>query len=62
MKTFQFDLESGVKLSQSGERGVVIGRAEYVNSAPQYQVRYVAADGRQVEGWWDGQALVADQD
>lgn len=58
MSTFQFELDEPVALSLSGERGVVIGRAEYSYMSPQYNVRYVAADGRQVEGWLDGSALV----
>lgn len=56
-KTFQYDLEGRVSLRESGETGLVIGRAEYVNSEPHYLVRYKAGDGRQVEGWWGESAL-----
>lgn len=58
-KSFQFELDQDVRLELSGENGEVIGRAEYVNKDPQYLVRYKAADGRQVEAWWDEDALIA---
>lgn len=57
-KTFNFKLNDKVKLA-SGEAGEVIGRAQYVDSNPQYQVRYVAADGRMVQDWWNESALAA---
>lgn len=57
MNTFAFELGGRVSLSLSGERGDVIGRAEYQNFPPCYQVSYVAADGRQCEGWFDSTAL-----
>ena len=59
MKTFEFSLQDAVQLNLSGEQGIVIGRAEYDHMPPQYNVRYVAADGRQVEAWLDGGALKA---
>lgn len=49
-KTFDFKLKDRVKLD-SGEAGEVIGRAQYVDSNPQYMVRYVAADGRMTQEW-----------
>lgn len=56
---FRFELGASVQLACSLEEGQVIGRAEYLNSGePQYQVRYRAADGRQVEAWWGDSALV----
>ncbi len=57
-KTFNFKLGDGVKLSLSGETGSVIGRAHYTNVDPQYYVRYVGADGRQIETWQSEDALV----
>lgn len=60
MPVFQFALGQSVRLEQSKETGKVIGRAEYVNSQPSYLVRYICADGRQVETWW-GQDALTDQ-
>ncbi len=56
---FAFDLNQNVKLKLSEERGVIIGRGEYTERPPCYMVRYVAADGRQVEDWWNADALEA---
>lgn len=57
---FKFEMEAPVKLKLSvGEEGVVIGRAEYLDMSPQYWVRYVAADGRQVEAWLAESAIEA---
>ena len=49
MKTFKFELGDQVKITTSGEAGEVIGRAEFNNGNPQFQVRYLAADGRATE-------------
>ena len=54
---FKFDLDTPVVIKISNEEGIVIGRAEYVHADPSYFVRYRAADGRAVEGWWDAAAL-----
>ena len=59
MENFEFNLGEHVQLVTSSEKGSVIGRAEYTNRPPQYYVRYEAGDGRQVEAWWDGDALVS---
>lgn len=58
MKSFKFDLSQQVRLCESGEKGTVVGRAEYVNSSNSYLVRYCAGDGRQVEQWWSEDALI----
>lgn len=50
-KTFDFKLGDSVNLALSGEKGEIVGRAHYVNAIPSYLVRYVAADGRQIETW-----------
>lgn len=55
----EFQLNQEVSLRCSGEQGVVIGRAEYTDSAPQFLIRYKAADGRAVESWWNDSALQA---
>lgn len=57
MPTFKHAIGDHVKLALSGERGAVVGRAEYEHLPPAYLVRYVAADGRQVEDWFSASAL-----
>jgi hypothetical protein len=52
-----FDLKATVRLAQSREAGEIIGKAEYVEAPTAYLVRYVAADGRLVEQWWDESTL-----
>lgn len=54
---FKFKLNHEVIIEASGERGVVVGRAEYTDGKPQYLIRYMAADGRAVEQWWNQSAL-----
>lgn len=56
---FSFSLGQMVIIGASGERGRVLGRAEYLDSAPSYFVRYKGADGRAVECWWGQSALEA---
>lgn len=58
-RTFAFKLDQPVKLRDSDETGHVIGRAHYVDSNPQYQIRYKAGDGRVVESWWYETAIEA---
>ena len=57
MKQWEFELGQNVGLVQSVEQGKVIARAESLNHVDQYQVRYVAGDGRLIESWWDVDAL-----
>lgn len=54
---FRFNLDQRVTIIESGEVGAVIGRAEYINSANAYLLRYRSADGRAVEQWWSEDAL-----
>ncbi|PTX49116.1 hypothetical protein IQ03_04812 [Gemmobacter caeni] len=54
---FKFKLNHEVIIEASGECGVVVGRAEYADGKPQYLIRYMAADGRAVEQWWNQSAL-----
>lgn len=56
---FAFELNATVTITVSGERGVIIGRAEYATSANNYLVRYKMADGRATEQWWQEEALAA---
>ena len=58
MSEFDFDLGDDVKLSLSGESGIVIGRADFAESDSQYYVRYLSANGRQVEDWWNANAVL----
>lgn len=53
----RFDLDQEVALTMSGERGIIVGLAHYTERPPCFYVRYVAADGRQVEEWRDEGAL-----
>lgn len=57
MNKFLFNLGENVEIIVSGEKGVVIGRAEFINSSNSYQVRYSGGDGRAVEHWWSEDAL-----
>lgn len=57
MSNFKFQLGQKVKLALSEEKGIVIGRAEYSDSANNYGIQYVAADGRQVTDWWVESAI-----
>lgn len=59
MDKFKFELGQEVEIEISNERGIVVGRAEYQNAEDAYYLRYEAADGRAVEGWWTVSALKA---
>lgn len=54
---FRFNLGDDVILITSGERGQVVGRAEYEAHENCYLVRYKDALGSQCERWWDESAL-----
>lgn len=58
-RTFNFKLEQSVIIKTSGEDAVVIARMHSIDTQPQYQLRYMAADGRAVESWWAESALEA---
>jgi hypothetical protein len=58
-RPFAFSLSQRVKINESGEEAVVIGRAEYTTTINNYFVRYKAADGRATEAWWTEDALSA---
>lgn len=57
--TFSFRLGDVVKIGGGSESGPVVARSEHCNSEPQYQIRYIAGDGRCVEAWWSQSALRA---
>lgn len=56
-KPFAYKLGQEVKVGCSGEKGKVIGRAEYTTGENQYQLRYAQANGIGVEAWWGESAL-----
>jgi hypothetical protein len=56
---FKFTLGQRAVLVISGEKGTVVGRAEYLDYPPAFQLEYVAADGRATSGWFTGRELDA---
>ena len=61
---FKFQMGTRVSLIESGEKGKIIGLAEYDRTDNNYLIRYKAGDGRCVEDWWTESAirLSGDQD
>jgi hypothetical protein len=57
MTNTTFKIGAEVSLAMSGEKGKIIGKAEYESYPDSFMVRYVAADGRQCEGWFEAPAL-----
>lgn len=57
MNPFKFELGQPVMLLLSGETGMVVGRAQYLDHANTYLVRYVDGTMCEVEKWWDQNAL-----
>lgn len=57
MGTWRFQLNDNLKIVESGESGICIGRAEYAHAERSYLLRYRAGDGRAVEAWWGESAL-----
>ena len=53
----KFNIGQQVQINVSEEKGVVIGRAEYAESEPNYWIRYKTIDGRATEQWWAEKAL-----
>lgn len=49
---FKFELKQPVIISISGEKGHVKARAEFVSAINEYQIHYLSAEGRAVEGWF----------
>jgi hypothetical protein len=56
-KKFEHCIGAHVELAMSKEKGRVIARAKFETGVRQYLVRYLAADGRQTEGWFESDAL-----
>lgn len=57
MNTFVFELKQVVRITESGEVGTVIARADYAEAVPSYLVRYKNHQGIAVEQWWSQNAL-----
>lgn len=55
--TFRYPLGHPVALVGSAEQGTVVGRAQHATSVDQYNIRYVAGDGRLIESWWTVDAI-----
>lgn len=53
----QIKLGTPVKLAGSAETGTIVGRADYLGDATQYQVRYVNGQGCLTTAWWPAEAL-----
>jgi hypothetical protein len=57
MSDFQFGLDQRVAITVSGERGHVVGRAQYCHGENQYLVRYKSAEGCAKQVWWEESSL-----
>jgi hypothetical protein len=55
----KFAIGEAVAIAISGEKGVVTGRAEYAEAAPQCYLVYKNAKGEAVEKWWDESKLLS---
>lgn len=55
--SFKFELGDHVQITGSPENGTVIARSDSSEMVDQYEVRYLAGDGRMIETWWSGTAL-----
>ncbi len=52
MSMFKFELNESVKMRLTDERGVIRARAQYSDCADAYLIVFKAADGCQIENWW----------
>lgn len=57
MKSFKYELGTAVGLTDSDERGVIEGRADYPNSEDQYYVTFKLPDGNFKTVWYDESRL-----
>lgn len=55
---FRFELGARVAIVPDGECGTLVARAEWLNSPPQYLVRFLEADGRVAERWMTEHSIV----
>lgn len=58
-KPFIDEMKQVVKLVESNEQGVVIGRAEFDEGVNSYLLRYRAGNGVQTDAWWPEPAVEA---
>ena len=54
---FKYSLGDRVRLMESSEEGLVVGRAEYIHADDCYLIRYAGGDGVAREVWWTEDAL-----
>ena len=54
---FKFNLGDQVELNISGEKGVIIGRADYAYSGQQYFVSYADGNGCAQDKWFYAEQL-----
>lgn len=52
-----FWLGQPVALKLSSERGTVIGNSVFLRQPPQFLVEYLTGDGRQLQAWFESEAL-----
>ena len=50
--SYVFDIGQQVAFSTSKNPGTVVGRAEYIDSAPSYYVRFIDGHGDQKKEWF----------
>lgn len=51
---FKHEIGTKVRITCSGEEGVITGRAEHQHlTVHDYHLRYTAGDGRAVTQWWN---------
>lgn len=50
----------GLRAGSGGERGVIIGRAEYLDAPPSYYVAYTDGNGCYRKDWFGAEDLSAD--
>jgi hypothetical protein len=55
---FQYELNEVVAIIVSQEKGLIIGRAEYMVCENTYLLRYASRDGNATEQWWGESALI----
>jgi hypothetical protein len=56
---FKFRLNQKIRISDSGETGTVIGRADFTDRKKEYEIRYKANNGCHTQRWMSEAALEA---
>lgn len=55
--SFTHPMQEAVRLKASAEEGVVVGRADHLDSSDHYLIRYKSNDGCLREQWWPESAI-----